>query len=354
MEAKQSFLKRKNIEISVKRYLQDALTAMAWGLFASLLIGTILDTLGAQTAIIFGENAVSAFLVEIGAAAKGCMGAAIGVAVAWGLQAPPLVLFACAVVGTMGASMTGFGIEMNGGPAGAFIAVALAAEFGKAVSKETKVDIIVTPAVTLLVGGVAAKLVGPAIGWCMIKLGDLIMAATELQPFLFGIIVAVLVGLALTAPISSAAICIMLNLSGLAAGAATVGCCAQMVGFAFASYKENGVGGLLAQGIGTSMLQVSNIIKNPWILVPPTLAGAIIGPLSTCVFKMTNIPVGAGMGTCGLVGQIGTFTDMGFTFDTLWKVVLLHIVLPAILAVVIDKVLRATGRIKDGDYKLEV
>ena len=146
----------------------------------------------------------------------------------------------------------------------------------------------------------------------------------------------------------------MLNLSGLAAGAATVGCCAQMVGFAFASYKENGVGGLLAQGIGTSMLQVSNIIKNPWILVPPTLAGAIIGPLSTCVFKMTNIPVGAGMGTCGLVGQIGTFTDMGFTFDTLWKVVLLHIVLPAILAVVIDKVLRATGRIKDGDYKLEV
>lgn len=354
MEAKQSFLKRKNIEISVKRYLQDALTAMAWGLFASLLIGTILDTLGAQTAILFGENAVSAFLVEIGAAAKGCMGAAIGVAVAWGLQAPPLVLFTCAVVGTMGASMTGFGIEMNGGPAGAFIAVALAAEFGKAVSKETKVDIIVTPAVTLLVGGVAAKLVGPAIGWCMIKLGDLIMAATELQPFLFGIIVAVLVGLALTAPISSAAICIMLNLSGLAAGAATVGCCAQMVGFAFASYKENGVGGLLAQGIGTSMLQVSNIIKNPWILVPPTLAGAIIGPLSTCVFKMTNIPVGAGMGTCGLVGQIGTFTDMGFTFDTLWKVVLLHIVLPAILAVVIDKVLRATGRIKDGDYKLEV
>jgi len=354
MEAKQSFFQRKNIEISVKRYLQDALTAMAWGLFASLLIGTIFDTLGVQTTNLFGDNMISAFCVEIGAAAKGCMGAAIGVAVAWGLQAPPLVLFTCAVVGTMGASMTGFGIEMNGGPAGAFIAVAFAAEFGKAVSKETKVDIIVTPAVTLIVGGIAAKLVGPAIGWCMVKLGALIMAATELQPFLFGVIVAVLVGLALTAPISSAAICIMLELSGLAAGAATVGCCAQMVGFAFASYKENGVGGLLAQGIGTSMLQVSNIIKNPWILVPPTLAGAIIGPLSTCVFKMTNIPVGAGMGTCGLVGQIGTFTDMGFTFDTLWKVVLLHIVLPAILAIVIDKVLRATGKIKDGDYKLEI
>ena len=354
MEAKQSFFQRKNIEISVKRYLQDALTAMAWGLFASLLIGTIFDTLGVQTANLFGDNAISAFCVEIGAAAKGCMGAAIGVAVAWGLQAPPLVLFTCAVVGTMGASMTGFGIEMNGGPAGAFIAVAFAAEFGKAVSKETKVDIIVTPAVTLIIGGIAAKIVGPAIGWCMVKLGALIMAATELQPFLFGIIVAVLVGLALTAPISSAAICIMLELSGLAAGAATVGCCAQMVGFAVASYKENGVGGLLAQGIGTSMLQVSNIIKNPWILVPPTLAGAIIGPLSTCVFQMTNIPVGAGMGTCGLVGQIGTFTDMGFTFATLWKVVLLHFVLPAVLAIVIDKVLRKTGKIKDGDYKLEV
>lgn len=354
MEAKQSFLQRKNIEISVKRYLQDALSAMALGLFASLLIGTIFDTIGVQTANLFGENVISAFFVEIGGFAKGAMGAAIGVATAWGLQAPPLVLFACAAVGTMGASMTGFGIEMNGGPAGAFIAVALAAEFGKAVSKETKVDIIVTPAVTLIVGGMAAKLVGPAIGWLMVKLGDLIMAATELQPFLFGIIVAVLVGLALTAPISSAAICIMLNLSGLAAGAATVGCCAQMVGFAVASYKENGVGGLIAQGIGTSMLQVSNIIKNPWILVPATLAGAIVGPISTCIFKMTNIPVGAGMGTCGLVGQIGTFTDMGFTFDTLWKVVLLHIVLPAILAIVIDKVLRVTGKIKDGDYKLEI
>lgn len=353
-EAKQSFLKRKNIEISVKRYLQDALSAMAWGLFASLLIGTILDTLGAQTALLIGDNAISAFCIEIGTAAKSCMGATIGVAVAWGLQAPPLVLFTCAVVGTMGASMMGFGIEMNGGPAGAFIAVAIAAEFGKAVSKETKVDIIVTPAVTLVVGGAAAKLVGPAIGWCMMKIGQFIMMATEWQPFVFGIIVSVVIGLVLTAPVSSAALCIMFDLSGLAAGAATVGCCAQMIGFAVSSYKENGVGGLLAQGIGTSMLQVSNIIKNPWIVVPATLAGAIIGPLSTCVFKMTNIPVGAGMGTCGLVGQIGTFTDMGFTFDTLWKVMFLHFVLPAALALVIDKVLRKAGKIKDGDYKLDL
>lgn len=351
---KQSFLKRKDIEISAKRYFQDAMSAMASGLFASLLIGVIFDTLGVQTANLFGDNAISAFMIEIGGQAKAYMGAAIGIAVAWGLKSPPLVLFTCSVVGMMGANMMGFGIEYSGGPAGAFIAVILAAEFGKAVSKETKVDIIVTPAVTLIVGGIAAKLAGPAIGWLMMKLGELIMTATEWQPFLFGIVIAVLVGLALTAPISSAAICIMLGLSGLAAGAATVGCCAQMVGFAVASYKENGVGGLVAQGIGTSMLQVSNIIKNPWILVPATLAGAIIGPLSTCVFKMTNIAVGAGMGTCGLVGQIGTFTDMGFTFDVLWKVVLLHFVLPAILTLIIDRLLRKTGKIKDGDYKLDL
>ena len=222
------------------------------------------------------------------------------------------------------------------------------------VSKETKVDILVTPAVTLIVGGIGAKLIGPAIGWCMLKLGDLIMTATEWQPFVFGIVISVIVGLALTAPISSAALCIMLDLSGLAAGAATVGCCAQMVGFAVASYKENGVGGLVAQGLGTSMLQISNIIKNPWILLPATLASAIIGPISTCLLKMTNIPVGAGMGTSGLVGQIGTFTDMGFTLDTLWKVLVIQIVLPAILTILIDQVLRRAGKIKAGDYKLDL
>ena len=211
-----------------------------------------------------------------------------------------------------------------------------------------------TPAVTLITGAIGAKLIGPLIGWLMIKLGDVIITATEWQPFIFGIVISVIVGLVLTAPISSAALCIMLDLSGLAAGAATVGCCAQMVGFAVASYRENGVGGLVAQGIGTSMLQVSNILKNPWILVPATLAGAIVGPISTCVLKMTNIPVGAGMGTSGLVGQIGTFTDMGFTLDTLWKVLLVQIFLPALLAFVIDRLLRKAGKIKDGDYKLDL
>ena len=354
MEEKISFWKRKDIEISAKRYLQDALSAMALGLFGSLLIGVIFDTLGTQTANLFGDNAVSAFCVEIGGIAKQYMGAAIGVAVAWSLKAPPLVLFTSVVTGMMGATMTGFGIDVAGGPAGAFVAVALGAEFGKMVSKETKVDILVTPAVTLIVGGIGAKLIGPAIGWCMLKLGDLIMTATEWQPFVFGIVISVIVGLALTAPISSAALCIMLDLSGLAAGAATVGCCAQMVVFAVASYKENGVGGLVAQGLGTSMLQISNIIKNPWILLPATLASAIIGPISTCLLKMTNIPVGAGMGTSGLVGQIGTFTDMGFTLDTLWKVLVIQIVLPAILTILIDQVLRRAGKIKDGDYKLDL
>ncbi len=351
---KESFFKRKDIEISVKRYLQDALSAMALGLFGSLLIGVIFDTIGVQTGNLFGDNVISAFCVEIGAQAKTYMGAAIGVAVAWSLKSPPLVLFTSVVTGMMGASMTGFGIEVSGGPAGAFLAVAVGAEFGKMVSKETKVDILVTPAVTLVSGAIVAKLAGPAIGWCMMRLGDLIMTATEWQPFVFGIVISVIVGLVLTAPISSAALCIMLDLSGLAAGAATVGCCAQMVGFAVASYKENGVGGLVAQGLGTSMLQVSNIIKNPWILLPATLSGAITGPLSTCVFKMTNIPVGAGMGTSGLVGQIGTFNSMGFSFDTLWKVLLLQIVLPAVLTIIIDKFMRKTGKIKDGDYKLEL
>lgn len=351
---KQSFFKRKNIEISFKRYVQDALSAMALGLFSSLLIGLIIKTLGEQIANLTGANMVTAFLIEIGGFAMAMMGPAIGVSVAWALKAPPLVLFSSVATGYMGAIMTGFGIKANGGPAGAFVAVAIGCEIGKMVSKETKVDIIVTPACTIIAGGIAAKLIGPGVGWCMVELGKSIMAATAWQPFWFGIFIAVVVGLVLTAPISSAALCIMLSLSGLAAGAATVGCCAQMVGFAVISFKENGVGGLVAQGIGTSMLQVSNIVKNPWTLIPPTLAGACIGPLSTCVFKMTNIPAGAGMGTSGLVGQIGTFTSMGFTLPVLGEVLLLHIILPAILSLVFYKVLVQMGKIKTGDLKLDL
>lgn len=346
MEEKQSILKRKDIEFSSKRYVQDALSAMALGLFASLLIGLIIQTLGEQTAILFGENKISAFLVETGAIAKELMGASVGIAVAWGLKSPPLVLFTSAITGMMGAEL--------GGPAGAFLAVAVGAELGKLVSKETKVDIIVTPAVTLFAGMLSARFLGPLVDALMTGLGAIIMKATEWQPFVFGIVISVIVGLALTAPISSAALCIMLDLSGLAAGAATVGCCAQMVGFAAISVKENGIGGIVAQGIGTSMLQISNIIKNPWILVPPTLTAAILGPMATVIFKMTNIPAGAGMGTCGLVGQIGTFTSMGFSGTVLLNILVLHIILPAVFSVLIDLCLKKAGKIKTGDYKLEL
>jgi uncharacterized membrane protein len=345
MKKFKDFLARKNIEFSVKRYFIEALSGMAQGLFASLIIGLIIKTLGTQTALLFGDNFVSTLLVDIGVIAMSLMGAAIGVAVCYALKAPFLVICAGAVTGTMGAQL--------GGPAGSFVAAAIACEFGKAISKETKLDILLTPAVTLIVGMLVAKFVGPAVDALMKGLGVIIMNATELRPFFMGIIVAAVMGLVLTAPISSAALAIMLNLSGLAAGAATVGCCAQMIGFAVISYKDNGFGGFLSQGIGTSMLQVPNIVKNFWILLPPTLAGAVLGPVSTMIFKMTNNPSGAGMGTSGLVGQIGTLTDMGFTLRNLIVILVLHFVLPAVLSFIFYKILKKWGRIKDGDMVLD-
>ena len=352
-----AFCKRKDIEISFKRYVQDALSAMGLGLFASLLIGLILKTIGEQLCNIPGiteKSAVPAFLILIGTAAMNMMGPAIGAAVARSLKAPPLVLFSCIALGYMGATFTGFGIKFTGGPAGAFIAVAVGAEFGKMISKETKIDIIVTPAVTLITGGLAATLIGPGVGWLMMELGDSIVAACNWQPFWFGIFISVVVGLVLTAPISSAALCIMLGISGLAAGAAIAGCCAQMIGFAVISYKENGIGGFFAQGIGTSMLQVPNIVQHPWILVPPTLTAAITGPISTCIFKMTNNAAGAGMGTSGLVGQIMTLTDMGFTLPVFFNILIIQIIAPAIISWLIYKVMYRAGLIKDGDMKLDL
>lgn len=346
MNQVKTFLDRKDIRFTVKRYANDALSAMAIGLFSSLIIGLIIKTLGEQTIHLFGENTVSLLLVEIGAAAMAMMGAAIGAAVAFGLKAPPLVIFSSIITGSLGGSF--------GGPAGAFVAAAVGAEFGKAVSKETKVDIIVTPAVTLLVGALAAKTVGPLVSALMTGLGAIVMEATELQPFLMGIVVSVIMGLVLTAPISSAALAIMLGLSGLAGGAATAGCSAQMIGFAVIGFKENGVGGLFAQGLGTSMLQISNIVNNWWILAPPTLAAAITGPISTVILKMTNIPAGSGMGTSGLVGQIGTFTSMGFSINVLLAVLVLHFVLPATLALIFDRLLKKAGKIKVGDYRLDL
>lgn len=340
---KQSFLKRKNIEISVKRYLIDAMGFMALGLFASLLIGTIMNTLGSKLGIPFLNE-------KIWPICRDMTGAAIGVAVAYGLQAPPLVLFASTVTGAAGNAL--------GGPVGAFLAAVIGAELGKIVSKETKVDIIVTPAVTIIFGVLVGNFVGPGVNAFMKGLGELIMYATTLQPFLMGIIVSVIVGMVLTLPISSAALCMMLGLAGLAGGAATAGCCAQMVGFAVMSFKENGWGGLAAQGLGTSMLQVPNIVRNWKIWIPPTLVAAIIGPMSTLLFKMENTPMGSGMGTSGLVGQFGTIEAMeaaGKGGANMWiGMLVLHIIIPAVLTPVIANGMRKMGWIKEGDLKLNL
>jgi uncharacterized membrane protein len=332
-----SFLKRKNIEISLQRYGIQALGAMAQGLFASLIIGLILK--------VIGENLNIPFLYEtVYPLAQNMTGPAIAVSVAYGLQAPPLVLFASVITGMAGNQL--------GGPAGAFVSAVAGAEFGKMVSKETKIDILVTPAATIITGVLAGTAVGPVIASIMTGLGKWIMWATELHPIPMGILVSVLMGMILTLPISSAALAIMLELGGLAAGAATVGCSAQMVGFAVASYRENGWGGLVSQGLGTSMLQVPNIVKNPRIWIPPTLASAILGPFATTVFGMQNNPIGAGMGTSGLVGQFGTVATMGSSAVVILKIGLLHILAPAVLTLVFAEYMRKKGWIKTGDMKL--
>ncbi len=351
-----------------KRYFIDALGAMALGLFSSLIIGLILTQIigliwpevsGTVTLARFGEaaaaltsgqaqglEAIEVFKYLIGASSP-VVGTAIGVAVAWGLKTKPLVVFSSAITGAFG--------YILGGPVGCYVAALVGAEFGRQVAGKTKLDIIVTPVVTILTGCAAGWLVGPAISAFMTSLGQLIMLATELQPFFMGIAVAVIMGMILTAPISSAALCIMLQLGGLAAGAATVGCCAQMVGFAIASFRENRWGGLLAQGLGTSMLQVPNIVRHPQIWIPPTLASAILGPIATLVFGMTNIPLGAGMGTSGLVGQVGTFTAMTGIYDfwtLLFIVVGLHFIAPALLTLLFSEIMRNRGWIKPGDMLL--
>lgn len=333
------FLKKKNVIISAKRYFIVALGQMAQGLFASLLIGTILKTIGEQLGIPFLTDTVWPI-------AQSMTGAAIGVAVANALEAPPLVLFSSTITGAAGNAL--------GGPAGAYIAALIGAEFGKLVSKETKIDIILTPGVTVITGAFVGSVVGPIIGGFMNATGDLVMYATELSPFLMGIIVSVVVGLVLTLPFSSAALCLMLGLQGIAAGAATAGCCAHMVGFAFLSFKENGWSGVASQGLGTSMLQIPNLIKNPRCLIPPVIVSAITGPMATVLFKMENSPAGAGMGTSGLVGIIETFNTMGGGLNVILGVLILYIAIPAILTPILGNFMRTKGWIKDGDLKLEV
>ena len=368
MEKLRAFLKRKDIIFSAKRYFIDAMGAMAQGLFCTLLVGTILNTIGQQFHIGFlnavivtigtGDGAVS---YTIGGLCSAMVGPGMAVAIARALNAPPLVLFSLIPVGFATNYMGG-----AGGPLAVLFVAIVAAEIGKAVSKETKIDILVTPIVTVLVGVGFAALIAAPVGRAASAVGQAIMWATELQPFFMGIIVSVVIGVALTLPISSAAICFALGLTGLAGGAAVAGCCAQMVGFAVMSFPENRWGGLAAQGIGTSMLQMGNIVRNPRIWIPPTLASAITGPLATCLFhlEMNGPAVSSGMGTCGFVGQIGVYT--GWVNDVAagtkaaitgmdWLgLVLISFVLPAVLTWLIAIPLRKCGWIKDGDLKLDL
>ena len=356
------FLKKKDIEISLKRYGIDALGAMAQGLFCSLLIGTIINTIGTQFKIPFLMQSVATVAgVEytVGGLATAMSGPAMAVAIGYALKCPPLVLFSMITVGFAANALGG-----AGGPLAVLFVAILAAEFGKLVSKETKVDILVTPLVTIGVGVFFSWLIAPPLGRAAMAIGNLIMWATELQPFLMGILVSVVVGMALTLPISSAAICAALQLTGLAGGAAVAGCCAQMVGFAAISFKENKWGGLVSQGIGTSMLQMGNIVRNPRVWIAPTLASAITGPIATCIFRlqMNGAPVSSGMGTCGLVGQIGVYT--GWVSDIAagskaaitgfdWLgLVMISFILPAVFSLAIHAGVVKLGWVKEGDLKL--
>ena len=346
-----------------KKYFMDAMSAMALGLFASLLIGTIFGTVGTYLSEPYVTapflNQVGAFFTEMKTYAQGASGMAIGVAIAYSLKADALVMFSCAAVGSlsysMGASVAladGNVISYTAGPAGSFVAVIVTCEVAKLVSKKTKVDILVTPTVTIVSGYAIAKLVCPAVAYLMYAVGDFINTATEMEPFIMGIIISVIVGMILTLPISSAAICAMIGISGIAGGAATVGCCAQMIGFAVISFADNGWGGFFAQGLGTSMHQMGNICKKPQIWIPPTLAAAICGPVSTLIFKLKCTGVSAGMGTCGLVGPIGVLSATENNADMWFGLLLCCFVLPGILSYLFYFIMKKAGWIKSGDMKL--
>ena len=369
---KESFQKsglKATLQKYLKRYFIDAMGAMASGLFASLLMGTIIKTLGQQLGNLVtsgGIRVIADALVQIGGFASSVSGCAMAMAIGYALKAHPLVLFSLAAVGYATNALGG-----AGGPLAVLIVAIAASEIGMLVSKKTKVDVIVTPFVTIVVGCALALLIAKPIGDAASSLGSVIRWATLQQPLIMGIIISVLMGMILTLPISSAAICASLGLVGLAGGAAVAGCCAQMVGFAVISFKENRWGGLVAQGLGTSMLQVPNIFKNPRIWIAPTLASAITGPLATVLFKleMNGAEVSGGMGTCGMVGPIGVITGW---FDPVEKalaegaaaitpgamdwigLLLICIVLPAVLSWVFDRILRRIGWVKDGDMKLSV
>jgi uncharacterized membrane protein len=332
-----------------QEYWINVLNFMAQGLFSSLIIGLILKQVGEKLGI--------PMLVGFGNMAQLMMGPAIGAAVAYGVKSPVLAIFSSLVTGALGAQTillteAGTYAIKIGEPVGALCAALVGAEIGKLVNGKTKLNIIVVPATTIIAGGITSIFVSPFMSSLMTALGQMVNYATELQPIPMGILVSTIMGMVLTLPISSAALAIALKLEGLAAGAATIGCCTQMIGFAVASYRENKLGGLVAQGLGTSMLQVPNIIKNPLIWVPPTIASAVLGPVASAVFKMKNNAVGAGMGTSGLVGQFATIETMGMS--SLPLIFALHFVAPAVITLIVSEFMRKKGWIKFGDMKLDV
>ena len=368
----------------VKRYLVDALGGMALGLFSTLILGLILKQIGeffpgldtlslASTSFYRILVYTGQFFIVIGKILTVLTGAGIAVGVAHALDAPKLAIFASVLTGTVGAYSAKFIVAMTsnasalvsvtgaitlsgpGDPLGAFVAALVGAELGRLVYKKTKIDIIIVPAVTVIAGTLTAIILGPPLSSAAVALGAGIQRATELQPFWMGIVLAVVMGMLLTLPVSSAAIAIILGMSGLAGGASVAGCSAQMIGFAVISFKDNGFNGLFAQGIGTSMLQIPNIAKNPRIWIPPILASVVTGPISTVLFKMETLPAGAGMGTSGLVGQIMTYQAMvGSQAGGLiiLKILIVQVILPAILSLVVYLYMRKKGWIKDGDMRL--
>ncbi len=362
------YCKEQNIEFSVNRILVEGLGGMAHGLFASLLIGTIFATVGTYlfdfTYSLWGQE--FALFLDSKTFAYAVQGACMAGAIAYSMKSPPFVLYSCMVVGFATNSLGG-----AGGPLAVFVVTVIAVFLGKLVAKRTPVDLLVTPSVTILGGVFIATLIAPPIGSAVSKLGILIMWATNQQPFLMGILVAALMGILLTLPISSAAICAALGLVGLAGGAAVAGCCAHMVGFAVASYRENGMNGLTAQGIGTSMLQVPNLLRKPILWLPAVIASIVNGPIATCIFhlKMNGVAISSGMGTCGFVGPIGVITgwfnpsdaalaqgEMAYHAGAMdWiGLVVVAIVIPAVVALLVSELMRKSGAIKEGDYKLDL
>lgn len=352
----------------LNRFFIDGLSGMALGLFSTLIIGTILTQVGGLVSS-YISSTIGYYITVVGKIASSLTGAGIGAGVATKFKESPTVAISAMTAGMIGAFATKIiagTVLLNGAvtysgpgePLGAFLAAYVAIEVGHLVSGKTKIDIIITPIITIFAGAIVGVLAGPPISSVMTELGNLINWGTVQQPFIMGIVVSVIMGMVLTLPISSAAIGVILGLNGIAAGAATIGCCANMIGFAFASYRENKLGGLIAQGIGTSMLQVPNIVKKPIIWLPAILTSAILGPVSTCLLKMTNNPTGSGMGTCGFVGQITTFQTMIGEGVSGWiimlEIIVMHFVFPALLSVFFAETMRKLKWIKDGDMRLEL